>query len=253
MSSFPSLLLAFCLAASSLAADAHGPSHATRPIATDEHAFGAQGDPKAATRTVTISMNDTMRFTPSSITVRQGETVTLAVRNDGKIRHELVLGTAADLAHHAELMRKHPGMEHDEPYMAHVEPGATQHLTWRFSRDGTFEFACLVPGHYEAGMKGVVTVQATPGEAAGAKAGPGSPPHAAGTLAEGEVRKIDLAAGKVTLRHGEIRNLEMAPMTMVFGVTDPALLQPLKVGDRVRFAAERRDGAIVITRMEPAP
>ena len=72
-------------------------------------------------------------------------------------------------------------------------------------------------------------------------------------LAEGEVRKIDREAGKLTLRHGEIRNLDMAAMTMVLRVQDPAMFEGLEVGDRVRFAAERVNGAITIVQIRKAP
>lgn len=70
------------------------------------------------------------------------------------------------------------------------------------------------------------------------------------TLADGEVRRVDREAGKVTLKHGEIRNLEMPPMTMVFRVKDPAMLERLKVGDKIRFAADQVNGAFTVTRIE---
>ena len=76
--------------------------------------------------------------------------------------------------------------------------------------------------------------------------------HTAG-MAEGEVRKVDRAAAKITLRHGEIRNLEMPPMTMVFQVQDKALLDKVKAGDRVRFAAEKVGGQYTVTQIEPLP
>ena len=66
---------------------------------------------------------------------------------------------AAENAKHAELMVKFPNMEHDEPYMAHVPPGQTRDIVWTFNRAGTFEFACLIAGHYGAGMKGSITVE----------------------------------------------------------------------------------------------
>ncbi len=75
-------------------------------------------------------------------------------------------------------------------------------------------------------------------------------PALASELAEGEVRKIDAAAGKLTLKHGEIKRLEMPPMTMVFRVRDPALLAPLKVGDKIRFDVEKQGAAYVVTRIE---
>lgn len=75
---------------------------------------------------------------------------------------------------------------------------------------------------------------------------------ASAALADGEVRKVDKEAGKLTLRHGRIENLDMPPMTMVFRASDPKLLDGLKEGDKVRFAADRVDGAITVTRIEPA-
>ena len=111
-------------------------------------------------RTIEITMLDTMRFIPNEITVKQGEIVRLTVKNVGKVMHELVIGTKQDLDTHAEMMKKHPGMEHDEPYMAHVSPGKTADIIWNFNRAGQFDFACLLPGHYDAGMVGKITVRA---------------------------------------------------------------------------------------------
>ena len=99
-----------------------------------------------------------MRFRPDRIEVRQGETIRFVVRNGGKVLHEMVIGTEAELAEHAATMRKFPTMEHDEPYMAHVKPAARGEMVWNFNRPGTFEFACLVAGHFEAGMKGTIVV-----------------------------------------------------------------------------------------------
>jgi uncharacterized cupredoxin-like copper-binding protein len=105
-------------------------------------------------------MNDTMQYSLREIRVRQGETVTFVISNKGKLRHELVIGTKDELQKHADLMRTFPNMRHDEPYMAHVKPGATERMTWRFTRAGTFPFGCLVAGHFEAGMKGTIVVAA---------------------------------------------------------------------------------------------
>lgn len=125
---------------------------------TEQHAFGVEGDPKKATRRIAISMDDSMQYSQSAIRVRQGETVTFVISNRGKLMHELVIGTEDELRKHAELMRKNPTMEHDEPYMAHVKPGATERLTWIFNRPGEFMYGCLVAGHFEAGMKGRIVV-----------------------------------------------------------------------------------------------
>lgn len=121
--------------------------------------FGREGDPKKVTRTIRVAMDDRMRFVPGTVKVRKGETVRFVVANKGAVLHEMVLGTPQALREHAELMKKHPGMEHDEPHMAHVKPGATGAIVWQFTEAGEFQFACLVPGHFEAGMVGKVIVQ----------------------------------------------------------------------------------------------
>ena len=130
-----------------------------KTISTEEKPFGREGDPKRVARTVKIDMADTMRYSPSEITVKQGETVRFEARNSGKIMHEIVLGTMQELKEHAELMKKHPGMEHEEPYMAHVGPGKTERIVWQFTKPGEFYFGCLIPGHFEAGMVGKVIVK----------------------------------------------------------------------------------------------
>ena len=127
---------------------------------SEEKAFGKAGDPRKVTRTINFRMSDKMRFDPSRITVKQGETVKFVVRNDGKLMHEMVFGTMAELQEHAELMKKFPGMEHDEPYMAHVAPGKTEEIIWQFTKTGDFDFACLIAGHFDAGMMGKVKVTA---------------------------------------------------------------------------------------------
>jgi uncharacterized cupredoxin-like copper-binding protein len=106
-------------------------------------------------------MSDTVRFAPARIAVERGETVRFVARNHGKLMHEFVIGTQAENGRHAALMQKFPGMEHDEPYMAHVPPGETGQIVWTFNRAGQFEFACLIAGHYQAGMVGTITVSAS--------------------------------------------------------------------------------------------
>lgn len=151
---------AFGLSVSALAhtGEMHEKPEAATPVSSEEHAFGKQGDPASAARTVTIDMKDTMRFTPANIEVKQGETIRFVVTNKGKMMHEMVIGTVDELKAHGEMMKKHPGMEHDEPYMSHVSPGKKQDLAWQFTQPGEFYFACLIPGHFEAGMVGKITV-----------------------------------------------------------------------------------------------
>lgn len=146
--------------AASGAALAHGTqTHADGPnLEMVEKAFGRTGDPKKVTRTITIGAHDTMRYSPSKITVRQGETIRFVVANRGNVLHETVLGTMEELKEHAELMKKHPTMEHDAPYMVHLPPGKRGEMIWQFTEPGEFHFACLIPGHFEAGMKGSITV-----------------------------------------------------------------------------------------------
>ena len=181
----PSAVLAVALSLGAGAAWSHSESHDKKPAAksapvnTEEHAFGRAGDPKKAARTITIGMDDRMRFVagsqghgvtdvrpgavahamPGDITVKRGETVRFVAHNDGKLMHEMVIGTMKELKDHAELMRKFPDMEHDEPYMAHVAPGKRGEIVWQFTRAGEFHYACLVPGHMEAGMISKITVK----------------------------------------------------------------------------------------------
>lgn len=140
------------------AAWAHGDGHKdARSTVREQKPWGIAGDARHA-RTIEIRMGDDMRFRPERIEVREGETIRFVVRNKGQVLHEMVLGTEQELAGHAALMRKFPTMEHDEPYMTHVKPSARGELVWNFNRPGHFQFACLVPGHFEAGMKGSITV-----------------------------------------------------------------------------------------------
>jgi uncharacterized cupredoxin-like copper-binding protein len=138
----------------------HDATHAPKPVAQPmvQTDFGRTGDPKRISRTVRVDMADAMRFAPASLEVRQGDTVRFIVTNSGKQPHEMVLGTLPSLQAHAELMRKHPGMNHDEPYLAHAAPGATAEIVWQFTRAGEFHYGCLVPGHFEAGMVGRIRV-----------------------------------------------------------------------------------------------
>ena len=133
------------------------------PAQTRETAFGKPGDPRNVTQTIAVKMTDAMEFNPSRITVREGETVRFVVTNAGKKKHEMVIGTLAGLKEHAALMKKHRGMKHDAPYMAHVAPGKTETLDWQFTQPGEFHYACLVGHHLEDGMAGQINVVAGPG------------------------------------------------------------------------------------------
>jgi len=133
---------------------------AAGPAKKEQKDWGIAGDAKAAKRTVEVKMLDSMRFSPDRLEVKQGETVRFVVRNDGQVMHEFVIGTKAENDEHAALMIKFPNMEHDAPYMAHVAPGKTGEIVWTFNRAGEFDFACLIVGHYQAGMVGKIVVAA---------------------------------------------------------------------------------------------
>ena len=154
---FSTILVAASFAAMStaaLASGSHGGGH------SEETAIGKAGVATKTTRTVTVEMSDNMRYTPSEIQVKKGETVRFVVKNVGKVRHELSLGTEKELLEHLEQMKKNPGMEHDEPSKITLDAGKQGEIVWQFTKAGTVNFACLMPGHFEAGMKGQVKVGA---------------------------------------------------------------------------------------------
>ena len=149
-----SLLMGAVLGAFASLAAAQG--HAGH--ASLEKPFGQRGDPKKVSRTIELDMSDAMRFAPAELVVKQGETVRFRLKNSGKVMHEMVLGTMQELKAHAEMMKQHPGMHHAEPSMVHVGPGKTGVLVWQFTGAGEFHYACLFPGHFEAGMVGSIKV-----------------------------------------------------------------------------------------------
>jgi uncharacterized cupredoxin-like copper-binding protein len=140
-------------------ANAQGHKHEVDYSKAKETPYGVAADPGSAGLTVHVEMADTMRFTPDELKVKRGETVRIVIANNGKVMHEMVLGTLEDLKQHSEHMKMHPGMEHDGPNTAHVAPQKTGEIGWKFTRAGTFYYGCLVPGHFEAGMIGKMIVE----------------------------------------------------------------------------------------------
>lgn len=124
-----------------------------------EGAVGRPGDPAKVSRTIEITMDDTMRFTPNQINVTAGETVRFFLKNAGKMPHEMVIGSMDELKEHAEMMRKMPDMKHAEANMARLGAGQRGGIVWLFDKPGKVDFACLVPGHMEAGMVGMVKAE----------------------------------------------------------------------------------------------
>lgn len=124
-----------------------------------ENEFGSYSPDMKSSRVIKVDMSDGMRFSPEQIKVKVGEVIRFEHSNSGKLMHEFVLGTDEYLTQHAEMMKKFPNMEHDEPYMAHVAPGKTASMLWKFDKPGVYSFGCLIPGHFDAGMKGEVVVE----------------------------------------------------------------------------------------------
>ena len=158
------ILALAAIALGSTAAGAHGDEdharhHTYDASKVEDTDFGREGDPQRVSRTIQVEMADSMRFTPADVTVKRGETIKFVIHNDGKLLHEMVLGTVAALKEHAALMKRFPEMEHADSNMAHVKPGAKGEIVWQFTKAGDFQFACLQPGHYEAGMVGKVAVR----------------------------------------------------------------------------------------------
>lgn len=150
--SFITVAVAFALAGSGSMAFATGSHEA------GEASAGAPGQAAKVTRTITVDMTDNMRFNPGSIQAKQGETIRFVVKNSGQVKHEFVLGSEKELKEHYAMMLKMPEMEHADANQVTVAPGKTGEVIWQFTKAGTISFACLQPGHYDSGMKGVVTV-----------------------------------------------------------------------------------------------
>ena len=146
--------LALVLGAASVTSMASG-SHAG---GHEVSAIGQPGKAANVTRTVTVDMTDDMRFHTSKIAAKQGETIRFIATNSGKVKHEMVLGTQKELQEHYEVMKKNPEMEHADDNMVTVAPGKSGEIIWHFTKAGKVDFACLQPGHYDAGMKGSIDV-----------------------------------------------------------------------------------------------
>ena len=265
----------------------HG-ANSAKPVTNasppEQQDWGIAAPSHARARRIEIRMDDQMRFAPANIEIKLGETIRFVVHNDGKVLHEMVIGTRQELDKHAALMLKHPNMVHDEPWMAHVDPGKAGEILWTFNRLGNFEFACLIPGHFQAGMRGAIRVSvAGAATESGAHARhsavqipdrqrpilvsqPSGHSHHAGHSAsvpastnatptgeewvDAEVRRIDLAQARITLRHGEIKSFDMPPMTMVFHAKDARLLDGLSAGDQIRFRTVQEDGRYTVIAIE---
>ena len=154
---------AFSVLALGLALALAGPLSPLLAHEGHEHfSAGEPGDPKKPSRTVKITMLEDgkkMLFEPAVVEVRRGEQIRFVITNDGTWDHEFMLASVAENRKHAEVMKKNPDMEHDDPNAKRLSPFAIGELVWRFTKTGEFEFACLIPGHLEAGMHGKIIVK----------------------------------------------------------------------------------------------
>lgn len=123
---------------------------------------GEPGNAKRPARVIQVTMRESdgkMMFVPERVEVKRGEQVRFVLRNNGELDHEFVLATTEENLKHAEDMKKNPEMEHDDPNAKRLQPKKSAELIWRFTKPGTFEYGCLIPGHREAGMTGTVIVK----------------------------------------------------------------------------------------------
>jgi uncharacterized cupredoxin-like copper-binding protein len=123
---------------------------------------GEPGNPKRPARAIQVTMREIdgkMVYIPDRVEVKKGEQIRFLLRNSGRLDHEFLLATTEENLKHAEEMKKNPDMEHDEPNGKRLAPNKADEIVWRFTKPGQFEFGCLIPGHREAGMTGIIIVK----------------------------------------------------------------------------------------------
>ena len=217
--------------------DDHADKHA------EMMAVGKPGTAADVTRTIAVTMRGTedgdMIFEPDSFAFEQGETIRFEVTNKGELEHEFVIDNAEGNAKHKEMMAK-MDMEHDDPNSVRLEGGQSGEVIWTFANAGSFEFACLIPGHYESGMYGPIEVSAkAEAEAEAAEV----------VYTKGTVKKVDTKGGKVTIDHGPLVNLDMPAMTMVFRA-DETMIGKLSAGQSIEFVAEPVKGKLTVVELK---
>lgn len=133
----------------------------TPAVAHEQHSGYSAGEPgntKEPAREIVVLMSE-MDYSPSKIEVKRGEQIRFVIRNVGSESHEFLLASTADNLKHAEIMKKNPDMEHDEPNGVKLAPKKSGEILWKFTKAGTFEYSCLIPKHREFGMIGKVVVK----------------------------------------------------------------------------------------------
>jgi uncharacterized cupredoxin-like copper-binding protein len=129
------------------------------------HAFvaGQPGDPKKPSRTVEVIMKETSDgkalYGPEVIPVKRGEQIRFILKNIGEVDHVFIIDSVENNTRHKAAMAKNPAMSHNEPNGKRIQAGTSTELVWHFTKAGTFEVACSMPGHTELGMKGEVIVK----------------------------------------------------------------------------------------------
>ena len=159
------------------AAGGHSHGHAAGPHGDDHGSANAAPQAMVVSRSIEVRMDDQMRFTPAQLEVQAGETIRFVVHNAGRSAHEMVLGSDEEIRAHAQAMQQgsaHGHHGHGTGAAIELEAGQTGELVVRFERAGRWQIACLIPGHYEAGMRGTLEVKAAGGAPASAPA-PGKP------------------------------------------------------------------------------
>lgn len=232
--------IAFAFAAPVFAAGSHDGGHDEGHA--DKHAemmIGMPGDAADVDRTIDVTMRETddgdMIFEPASFEIAKGETIRFNVMNKGELEHEFVIDTIEGNAEHKIAMEK-MDMEHDDPNSIRLDEGGSGEVIWTFANEGAFEFACLIPGHYESGMHGPITV--------GEKMAKAEVVYTKGTIT-----KVNAKSGKVTIDHGPLLNLDMPAMKMVFRA-DEAMIAQMSEGQNIEFVAEPVKGKLTVTHLK---
>jgi len=119
--------------------------------------IGKSGDLSKVLRTIKLTQVDNM-FLPSEITVSEGETIQFVIKNGGNRKHEMLMGSMAELKKVANMRRLFPEKDHSEAHLVQLEPGEQKEFIWQFTSAGTINFACPLPGHFKK-MRGIITVE----------------------------------------------------------------------------------------------
>lgn len=139
-----------------------GPGGGSGHAHADDWEIGRPGKAADVTRTIEVDMVEPeaggMAFLPADLTIARGETVRFIVTNRGVLDHEMVIDTVEANMEHMQVMMMSPDMHHDDPNAVSLAPGESGELIWTFSQAGNFQFACLIPGHMDAGMHGPLNV-----------------------------------------------------------------------------------------------